>query len=338
MKILFICKASTTMGLGHLIRSKTLAEELYSLIENIKVDFLIIGDTYIGQLLIDFPLKYSLYYREQDLEINSIYDVAIFDALSLDTNIIIKVRLCTRLLVSISPIFNQMEHMDLLINRTKYFPKEINQMSLKKIGGLQYTIIQRGCKKINASKYKAGLKQEKISIAISMGGADAANKTLKLINILKVLELPAVFWVMLGEGYKHSYDELVKEIVSSTKHEIILAKTNHSMWSVLSNTSLLITTSGVTAYEAVYAGLPSIVFYEQEERYFLIKELLENKVIINGGIFSNLNITLNSLITQVIKDKYQLISMHRLVKSFIKDNASKRIYRLLIQQLSKSKT
>lgn len=325
MKCLFICKASTSLGLGHLSRSKTLAEDFSELNLECQIDFRIIGEPYVNNLLSDFPLKYSLYKHEEDLKIEKNYDVAIFDTLSLGNELLQIVKHKTKLLVSISPVFDQMQHMHLLINRTRYFSDEIERLSLRKIGGPEYSIIQHGCQKISVRDYKTALHHKKLSIAISMGGADAANKTLKLIGILKNLDIPVIFWVMLGEGYKHSYDELVREIISGTKHEIILAKTNHSMWSVLSNTSLLITTSGVTAYEAVYAGLPSIVFYEQPERFFLVKELLEAGVVLNGGLFSELSEALNQQIIELNANRDMLLRIHKTAKKLIGKNSAKKI-------------
>ncbi len=335
MKFLFICKASTSLGLGHLSRSKTLAGEFAILTPENQIDFRVIGEPYVTNLLNDFTLKYKLYNHEGEVKIEGNYEVAIFDTLSLGMDLLLSVKNHTRLLVSISPVFDQMHHMHLIINRTCYFSDDIKDLPIKKVGSPKYSIIQQGCKKISTTNYKTALNHSKLAVAISMGGADAANKTLKLLSVLKNLEIPIVFWVMLGEGYKHSYDELVNEIVSGTPHEIILAKTNHSMWSVLENTALLITTSGVTVYEAVYAGLPAIVFYEQNDRYFLVRELLENKVIFNGGLFSDLDQTLNQIIYDVNANRSLLLDMHKTAKKLIGNNSAEKIFNAIKTELIK---
>lgn len=337
MRILIICKASTVLGLGHLSRSKTLAESIVQFNPENYVDFRIIGEPYVTQLLSDFQLKYTLYLDESELNVSETYDIILFDTLTLGESLTEALKPKARILVSISPVFDQMHQMHLIINRTKYFSDEINQLDIKKIGGPKYAIIQKACKKIKTSDYRSTLKREKLSIAISMGGADAANKTLKLLSVLKYLDIPVVFWVMLGEGYKHSYDELVREIISGTMHEIILAKTNHSMWSVLQNTSLLITTSGVTAYEAVYAGLPAIVFYEQQDRFFLVKELLEKGAIINGGLFSTLDNTLNKLIKEIFLNREILLRTHKTASSLIKKDSSKDVILAIERELDEVK-
>src|SRR5690606_13803362 len=98
---------------------------------------------------------------------------------------------------------------------------------------LDYAIIQENCKNIRTSAYEDNLELQHFPIAISMGGGDAANKTLSVLRSLKKCPVPATFWVMLGEGYKHSFDKLVNEIISDSKHEIILARANKSMWQIL---------------------------------------------------------------------------------------------------------
>ena len=94
------------------------------------------------------------------------------------------------------------------------------------------------------------------------------------------------------------------------------------MWQLLGNCSFIITTSGITSYEAVYVGIPSITFYENENQYFLIKELLENDITINGGIFKDNSINkLSRIIDDLLKDKQKLITMHLNTKKRIGSNA-----------------
>ena len=100
------------------------------------------------------------------------------------------------------------------------------------------------------------------------------NNSTKIQNALEKIEV-------------YLLDEIIESIESDSQHEIILAKNNRSMWQLLGNCSFIITTSGITSYESVYVGIPSITFYENENQYFLIKELLENDITINGGIFKD---------------------------------------------------
>jgi spore coat polysaccharide biosynthesis predicted glycosyltransferase SpsG len=83
MEFLFVCKAGTEIGLGHLIRSKTLAEGLFELNPDCKFSFYIIGDIFITNLLQNFSLPYQLYKSEDHISFNKKYQVVIIDTLVL---------------------------------------------------------------------------------------------------------------------------------------------------------------------------------------------------------------------------------------------------------------
>jgi spore coat polysaccharide biosynthesis predicted glycosyltransferase SpsG len=159
-----------------------------------------------------------------------------------------------------------------------------------------------------------------------MGGGDANNKTLELLKGLTHCNVPATFWVMLGEGYKHSLDELTDQIRKDAKHEIILAKTNSSMWHILANCVLAILPGGITSFEAVRAGLPSINFFDTPEQEYLIKEICENNAAFNFGKYSTQTINEISLfIEQLYYNRKTLLKMHVDSKGLIDGNGAIRI-------------
>jgi spore coat polysaccharide biosynthesis predicted glycosyltransferase SpsG len=164
-----------------------------------------------------------------------------------------------------------------------------------------------------------------------MGGGDATNKTLAVLTSLKKCKVPATFWVMIGEGYRYSFDKLVDEIRGDTFHEIILAKTNQSMWQILKNCVLGILPGGITTYEAVYAGLPTINFFESENQQFLIDELVMHNAVFNMGVYSEEKLTeVSTLIETLYYNKKKLLQMHVSTKSLIDGRGSLRIFQILL--------
>ena len=139
---------------------------------------------------------------------------------------------------------------------------------------------------------------------------------------------------MLGEGYRHSYDDLINEIKRDSSHEIILAKTNKSMWQILHNCVLSIVPGGITSYEAAYAGLPTITMLENEEQLYLIQELLERNTSIYIGKMSHDNmIKLNDVITELHNNRYQLLQMHLNTKKIIDGKGAGRIYKVCVDYI-----
>ena len=137
---------------------------------------------------------------------------------------------------------------------------------------------------------------------------DPDNITLELLKHLKNLKEPAVFWVLLGESYHHRYNELIDIIRKDTIHEIILAKTNKSMWHILRNTSMAILTGGLTSYEAAYAGLPAINYFKEQSRSFLTKELEEKNLCLDTIYEID---ELSEKISSYMNDREKLKSVHQ---------------------------
>lgn len=335
MNISFIIKASTKIGYGHLIRSRTLANR----IQNLKhrddhISYYIIGNSKLDILLSKVTFDYIIFESEEELikdfDNLKLNEVVIFDLLTVEEELF-KLARRAPTVISLSPIFNWMDSVDVLFHRTKYHNYQFNEKT-QVHKGLEYTLIQETCKPIETSSFKKHLSEEKLSIAVSMGGGDAANKSLAVIKELNKLKKDYIVWLMLGQGYKYSYDELIEESKKS-HHEIILAKTNTSMWKVLSLCSLLILPGGVTSYEAAFVGLPTINVIRNKEERYLIQELLEL------GIADEVEaIDTGALIEKVDfynENRSELFTCHTNSKGVIGGFAANLIYEEIIKRRSR---
>ncbi|SHJ80320.1 Spore coat polysaccharide biosynthesis protein SpsG, predicted glycosyltransferase [Malonomonas rubra DSM 5091] len=325
MRILFVCKASTEIGLGHLIRSRTLAAGLNRL-GALVIDFVLIGDASLISLVNGYVQNKITLASENELALQNSYDLAFVDMLEMKAETMFAIRQRAPRVASLSPIFNRMAEVDLLFSRTRYQP--VAEPGPGQVyAGPDYAIIQGDCGKIGAGEYEKTLESGTFPIAICMGGGDAPNKTLKILRTLKHCAVDATFWVMLGEGYCHSYDELIAEIKNNKRHEIILARTNKSMWQVLRNCAVGIFSGGVTSYEAAFAGLPAVNLIDQSEKYFLIRELVENDACwCLGQSFEESLGSLNKHLEQVHANHNTLMKMHIDSKQLISGNASENIF------------
>ena len=324
MRVLFVCKASTEIGLGHLIRSRTLAAGLHDL-GALVIDFVLIGDVSLISLVNGYVQNKIALVDEKDLALQNTYDIAFVDMLEMNAETMVSIQQRAARVACLSPIFNRMEQVDILFSRTRY--QSVPNPGPKQVyAGLEYAIIQSACGKIGAGDYEKTLDSGAFPIAICMGGGDAPNKTLKLLRSLKDCAVDATFWVMLGEGYRHSYDDLIAEIKSNKRHEIILARTNKSMWQVLRNCAIGIFSGGVTSYEAVYAGLPAVNLLDRPEQYFLIRELVENNACSHlGNSFTESLEGLNEYIEAMYSKPVELLKMHIDAKRLITGDAAEHI-------------
>ncbi|NNE13521.1 MAG: glycosyltransferase [Saprospiraceae bacterium] len=324
-KILLICKASIKEGLGHLIRTKTLADFWASTYPEWEITFQLITDLDLSHLLKDTAYHIQV---TESLEIDDTesYDRVVLDMLSFTDSEFESVANIGKKITSISPIFNQMSKCDLLVTRTKYQTKDFGS-KLKIEAGLQNTIIRSDCYKIDGLQFENNLRKSSINIAISMGGTDPNNNTLKVLKAIKDLEQPAVFWVLLGEGYEHNYEALTQSVNEDTTHEIILAKTNKNMWHILSNCSLAILTGGVTSYESAYAGLPAINYFQDPTKSYLVKELVELKLCVSICYDEK---TLMKDLSHVLNNKNLLLDIHKNSKQSFNSNPLANVAKAII--------
>ena len=328
MNILFVCKASVDIGFGHLIRSRTLAIALSNTYNDVNIDFNLVGNSTFSELLRNVPFPINIVQSENEIILQKDCNVVILDMLEAEKEFLQKVKKKSKILVSLSPVFNNFPFIDILFNRTKYLGK--TEVPKFVYAGLEYSIVQENCKKISTASYERNLQLEYFPIAISMGGGDAANRTLQCLKELKKCKVPATFWVLLGEGYQHSYDELVAEIKRDTVHEVLLVKTNKNMWHILSNCLLLTILGGVTAYEAAYAGIPTLIYNDKPDREFLVKELVENNVAFDFSDWRKITKKIEELYSQ----KKELLMMHIMSKDIIVNKAHMMIYEKLKEHLT----
>lgn len=318
LKVLFICRGSAHDGIGHVIRSRTVA---CAMSKSALVKLVAIGDVYVNNLLNGKDLDYTVTtHDEQAIRIFHEFmpDVVIFDLMYLDEANFQSISQST-VTVSLSPIFNCLLEVDLVFHRTAILGENWSVNGTKPLirSGLEYAIVSEHCHRISEDVYRKNLMLETLSIVVSMGGTDAANKTLQVLNTIKQVPERLLVWILLGEGYAHSYQDLV-DCIHGSQHEIVLAKTNDSMWRILDTCSLAILAGGTTTYEAAYAGLPSINTLETKQHSFLIRELIERGVCTCAGhTFAESLSALNDIISHFNGNRHELFEMHLKSKELI---------------------
>lgn len=275
MNTLFICRASTREGMGHLLRTSHVA--------SVAAQYVPVKVAMLGMESLSAKLRRNLsnaIFVQNEKDLISLSDdwntdCVFFDLLSVKEENFSALRK-NRLAVSISPVFTHLDKVDLIFHRSTAYPDEWGTFpeAVELFCGLQYAVIDQRVCRIDTRQYRQTLKAQKLPVAISMGGTDAANKTCILLRRLKDIQIPMFFWVLLGEGYAHSYEELVSSVADS-RHEIVLVKSNESMWQVLQHCALMILAGGVTTYEAARAALPTINLLEQGNHAFLLQELAD---------------------------------------------------------------
>ncbi len=328
MRLAVICHGSTRAGLGHLFRARSFAK--YSRNQTPTRVFAILEEG-LENTFYDINDITGFHYDQ-----TSVYtdvaefkpDVIVFDMLEVESDLFEKLEQLQTLKVSISPIFNRMDQIDMRFLRSKYY-EPID--SVETYGGLKYAIVNEYCKRVPLSTFKRNLSQDYLPIAISMGGSDAPNKTLKVIEKLSKFQHELMIWVVLGEGYSHSYTELVKTGKEGHQHEIILAKASKSTWDIMGNTVLTILAGGLTSVESVIAGIPSINIFERSEHMELMaRELNDHGISLSTHLFSDESLDeLLEKLDYLYFNRSELLNLRRKLQGVVDQKGPERVFKMI---------
>ena len=329
LRVMFLCRASTKDGFGHLFRCHSLIEAAP---ETVDPYLVILGAPNQGFTSRKLSSPEQVITRDEDSialadEIKP--DVLIFDLNNLDANVFSALAR-GRFTVCLSPLFEHISGVSQVFHRTAFLPKEIQGPQV--YAGLDYAITSLNCRPVPDNVYREHLHEPQFSVGISMGGGDAPNNTLEVLRSLLKFPDEAIFWVFLGVGYSHSYDLLVEESHGNQRHEVVLVKTNQSMWRVLMNCHLVILSGGVTSYDAIYAGMPAVNLLQSSGHSFLFRELVEQGVCFCPGVFDSKTLEmLPGFLSDINENRDRLWKMHVDSQKLIDGKGSHRIWQRILE-------
>lgn len=327
LRVLFVCRGSRQDGLGHVMRARTVAQEMG---RRDSIQIAVVGEEWVDSLLDGRGLNYSILSDcAGAMEVFREYrpHIVVFDLLEFPSDMVGEIKR-SAMTASLSPIFNGLGQVDIVFHRTKYHGGDwiFDSVGPQLRCGLQYTVLRRNCVKISDEQYQQTLNQNQLSVAICMGGSDSENKTLRLLQDFRSLPSKLLLWVLLGEGYAHSYANLADCIKSDYPHEVILARTTDSMWQVLRHCALTVLAGGTITYEAAHAGLPSINVFETGDHTFLVNELVEKGVCLSAGYpFEDSLSVVKTNVVHLEKSRHELMSMHKRAEGLIDVGGTRRI-------------
>lgn len=329
--IVFVVRASVQDGLGHLVRSLCVLRELLPLT---KVHLLLLGDGAGLHLAQDSGIPFTRCNSDgnaAEVTAGLLPMLVVFDTLHLEPEALDRILVMGVATASLSPVFSGLPRVQHLFHRSAVenpaWRAEPNFPRLHK--GLEFAILPACLRRIPSELYRQHLEEDRLAMAISMGGTDSPNRTLDLLRLLGLKEARLVIFVALGEAYRHSYEKLL-DCAAESRQEIILLKSNESMWRVLRNASLVVCAGGLTTYEAAFIGIPSINILQQAEWSYLFEELETAGACIALPPDSESLSHAASLVLELEKNRTALAKMHSATKGLIPGNGATRVARKLV--------
>lgn len=253
MKAVIYANGSSTIGLGHIMRTLTIAKELKK--KGILVEYItdrsdknavkLVKDSGFNIIHVANILDYLFSFK------SLIYDLAIIDDYNIEEHDINKFYNIAGKIVYIDDLVKFKEYnMDLLINTSIEALNIEYKGKTKKLLGPKYALLRDEFKQIKYKLPKPNVER----IMITLGGGDENNFTKYILDLLLNNYNDIEYEVVLGNSYKYK-DFMIQNY--KDKNINFHINTNN-MAEIMLNCDLAISAGGNTLYELCACGTPTI--------------------------------------------------------------------------------
>jgi spore coat polysaccharide biosynthesis predicted glycosyltransferase SpsG len=253
LQIKLVTHSSHNFGYGHLSRARTLQEQ-FTILQH-EVELVEISSTFdfnnfflklrdeSSLIVLDFDPRFwqSVVMASQTLLLNRlvttrhiffVYDTPDFLVRNL-------LRLTGENVYFLNPYQNRIHVEEKhIISNLKFFPISNVLCNVRK-GDLDFTKFSQ--------------------VTISCGGSDPHKITLIFLQLLEAFEAKALdIAVIIGPIFEDGYVEILRETAASIPHTIRFIASENYFYEVFLNSTLVLTTGGLTRYELAFCGIPFI--------------------------------------------------------------------------------
>lgn len=332
-KILFRTEASSNIGMGHLIRSLSLAQMLK---ENFEISFLLNQHSENIERIIasegfdskcithdENEAKEELEYQEAD--------IVVLDGYNFNETLQKSIKGKGKSLVYIDDIHKQHFWADAIINvsdsvtQQDYSAESYTRFLL----GSKYALLRP-----EFIEWRRTLAKEIKTVSqvmISMGGADSGNISLKILRAIENIPSIKKTHIIIGALNLHEQELMTYAQKQINKNEIIIHKniSAQKMGILMNECELVICPASGTCLEAAAVGTGIISGYTAENQLGILNGLINKKCVSNIGNFnliSEAEITLH--IESYIKNAQEINAMIKNQKRLIDGLSPQRLRRV----------
>ena len=334
--------SSPEIGIGHMMRCLTLAQELKNNFD--KIIFLTQKDSgnFIGTIMKnEFEVIFIPTTNNDPNIIKNLItaysenkNFLLIDHYDIGSNFESSLKNIFERIFVIDDLANRKHDCDLLIDQNYY--RDLNQRYEKLIQngtitllGPKYAIIRPEFRKINKKTIKKNSQIKKI--LVSFGGSDPTNECKKVLDALCSIE-NSKFEIIVAAGiYNHKFEQLKK--LYEKYSNIKIYRHVDELSRLMVNSDLFIGAGGTTTWERFYMGLPSIVTIISDDQKESIEFLSDMGHVINLGLAKN--VTSKTYVQTLQKPNSDLIynmSLHN--QKLVDGNGSNRIKKQIIELIN----
>lgn len=272
MKIVIIANGDIEKGMGHIYRSLSLADELKKY--NDSIVFLTKSDGDVIKKINNHNIDVIRYKDNNDIlkiKKNIKPDVIIIDDLEIEEEFAKNIKdLCNKLVLFDNSNPSSNKYADVVVNvvisrsgfkNRKYVDEENKTLYLY---GPKYLILRDEFYKAKEISKRRINKEKTKNILITFGGSDSSNLTCMVLKELSSNLNGYFINVVLGPKFSHT-DKLNDILVEhNIKNKIKIYKNINNMAELMKNVDLIITSPGMTMFEALFLGISVVVLYQNE--------------------------------------------------------------------------
>ena len=315
MRAVFFCQSNKEIGIGHLKRSLVIANALRSNF-NCSLKFIIYGEPLFIDNLKDIDFEFIDIKKQFS---DSTLENLEFDILFLDiskkyipkhfSNFLNIVKAKNKKIISIDGLIDYEEFLDLIFIPSFKAPKIYKKLNYKKIiYGWDCFLIDDQIERTNWTEGK--------KILVLTGGSDVKNFCNSLPNILdkKVDKKYIIDWIVGPFSNRPKLD-----IKNDNFSEHFSPRSLNSYYK---NANYVLTLYGVSFFESLYSGIPTVVFSANKDENKDELEILKKSEI---ALVAKDQIEAVDLLNELIENKNLALKLHKKTIDQIKTNGTLRI-------------
>ena len=342
MNVLIRCDGSSKIGLGHIIRSLALADELQD-VHNFRITFAIrkgmLGITMVEKKRYrvitpqetDKKFDYGNWLNECVRKIDA--RAIVFDVRDgLTRSVVKELREKGILIVTIDDPEDKRLEADMAFYPPVPQVKRINWAGFagELYVGWEWVILRKEFSFMLRSKLYVPCAQRP-KVLVTMGGSDPQAMTIMVVKALEFLDEDFETVVILGSGFQHK--KRLNDLLSECKHHFEVQKDVKNISEIMSQSDLAVASFGMTAYELAAMGVPSIYLCLTQDHAESASVFVEEGMAIWVGVSNYVSIeTLADKVRYLLKNiskKFQMTTIQK-----IDGRGVERIANLIIEKLA----
>jgi UDP-2,4-diacetamido-2,4,6-trideoxy-beta-L-altropyranose hydrolase len=281
--VAFRADASLRLGMGHVMRCLTLADEL----RRQGAACLFLCEERPGNMIPEIAARgYPVHALHAGAELTSV-DVMVVDHYSIGEPWETAVRSCSRFLVVLDDLADRRHYCDLLIDqnlgRTESHYLPLVPPGCRILTGPDYALLRAEFPAMRAYSLRRREPASLRRLLIFMGGVDRSNVTGKVLEALHEEDLPSGTHFTVVLGPKAPWAEQVRQEAARLPWDTDVQVGPQDMAKLMADSDLAVGAAGGSAWERCCLGLPSLIIPIADNQLFGAKALGEANAAYNLG-------------------------------------------------------